>query len=334
VPASRPSVAAIKPLWAVEGGRVTLTGTDFPERPTVRIGDQPAQVAFASPTAIGVLVPSGLDGGRTTVKIDGVPGETVFLDYGSVLATGLHQVDNPAFDREGNLYVTYSGSRGQEVPVSVFRVRRDGTREAFVSGIVNPTSLAFDAKGDLYASSRFEGTVYRLRADGSIEPVAADLGVACGLAFAPDGRLFVGDRSGTVFVISPDGKTSTLASLPPSVAAFHLAFGPDGAVYATGPTLAPYDHLYRIDASGHVDILYSGFGRPQGLTFDSQGLLYVVEALAGSSGLYRMMPDGRPELVLAGSSLIGVAFDPLGGMVVSSNETVYRLDVSMRPASP
>jgi hypothetical protein len=34
---------------------------------------------------------------------------------------------------------------------------------------------------------------------------------------------------------------------------------------------------------------------------------------------------GEPELILAGAGLVGVAFDPRGGMVVCSNETAYRL---------
>src|SRR5947208_3512492 len=127
------------------------------------------------------------------------PGETAFIDIAATYATGLHQVDNPVFDRDGNLYVTYSGTRGQQVPVSIFRVRPNGTRETFSSGIVNPTSMAIDSEGRLYASSRFEGIVYRVSNDGSTEPFANDLGVACGLAFAPDGTLFVGDRAGTIF---------------------------------------------------------------------------------------------------------------------------------------
>src|SRR5262249_14377555 len=156
--------------------------------------------------------------------------------------TGLHQVDNPVFDAAGNLYVTYSGTRGQQVPVSIFRVRANGTRETFSSGIVNPTSMALDPEGRLFVSSRFEGVVYRVTGGGSVEPFASDLGVACGLAFAPDGTLFVGDRSGTIFAVDRHGRAKTLATLPASVAAFHLAFGPSGpgaALYVTAPTLAP-----------------------------------------------------------------------------------------------
>jgi len=55
-----------------------------------------------------------------------------------------------------------------------------------------------------------------------------------------------------------------------------------------------------------------------------------VEALAGWSGLYKLR-EGKPELVLAGQGLVGVAFDPTGGLVVATNDTAYRLDVQIRP---
>ena len=320
----------------MEGGRVTIHGSGFPvdqpRLPGVTIGDAPARAVYASPTTISVLVPPGLDGGRTNVRVSGVPGETALLEVGMPLATGLHQVDNPVFDREGNLYVTYSGTRGQDVPVSIFRVTLSGRRESYVSGIVNPTSMTFDAAGQLYVSSRFEGSIYRIFPNGTHEPYASDLGIACGLAFDRNGVLYVGDRSGTLFAVQPDRTVTTVATLPPSVAAYHVAVGPDDCVYVAGPTLGPYDHVYRLDpATGAIDRMYSGFGRPQGIAFDSQGMLYVVEALAGANGLYRVRPDGTAELVVAGQSLVGVAFNPNGGMVVASNDTVYRLDVPIRP---
>jgi len=329
-----PRVTAIHPRWAIEGGRITVAGTDFPidrpHLPEVRIGDLRARVVYASPATISAIVPAGLEGGPTAVGIEGVAGETWSIDVAAPLATGLHQVDNPVFDRDGSLYVTYSGTRGQQVPVSIFRVRGNGTRETFSSGIVNPTSMALDPEGRLYVSSRFEGTVYRVGEDGTFEPFANDLGVACGLAFAPDGTLFVGDRSGTLFRVDREGRATAFASLPPSVAAFHLAIGPDKAVYVTGPTLSSYDAISRVDLDGAVTIRHGGFGRPQGLAFDATGMLFVVEALAGASGLYRLPPDGAPELVLAGPELVGVAFDPLGGLVVCSNETAYRLGIGRR----
>lgn len=320
-------MTAVRPPWAIEGGRISLEGRDFPvdgpSLPNVFVGDVRARVVYASPTRLAALVPAGLEGGATAVHVDGA-GPSV-IDIAAPFATGLHQVDNPVFDRDGNLYVTYSGTRGQQAPVSIFRVRPSGTRETFSSGIVNPTSLALDPEGRLYVSSRFEGTVYRVGPDGSAEPFANDLGVACGLTFAADGTLYVGDRSGTIFRVDREGRASTFASVPSSVAAFHLAIDRKGSLFVSAPTLSPNDTVYRIDPDGVVTPVYAGFGRPQGLAFDATGALFVVDALAGASGLYRVPPDAPPELVLSGPGLVGVAFDPRGGLVVCSNDTAYRL---------
>ena len=322
-------VTAIRPRSAIEGGRIAIHGSGFPvdqpQPPQVRIGNVSARVVYASATRLDALVPAGVIGERTLVQVGGASGEDHVIHIAIPFANDLHQVDNPVFDTEGNLYVTYSGSRGQEVPVSIYRVRSNGAREVFSTGIVNATSMAIDPMNRLYVSSRFEGTVYRLASDGSAEPFATDLGVACGLAFGADGTLFVGDRSGTIFAVDPGGRAHPFASLPASVAAFHLALGPDAALYVTGPTLASYDAVYRVDINGRVTIRSEAFGRPQGLAFDASGTLFVVEALAGANGVYRLPASGDPELVLAGTALIGLAFDPGGGLVACSNETAYRL---------
>src|SRR4030095_2759105 len=132
---------------AIEGGRINIEGAGFPVEqdflPEVRVGGQRARVVFASATRLGVIIPPGLDSGRVPVNVAPFVGEPAgFVDIAAPFATGLHQVDNPVFDGDGNLYVTYSGTRGQPVAVSIFRVRRNGTRETFSSGIVNPTSMA------------------------------------------------------------------------------------------------------------------------------------------------------------------------------------------------
>lgn len=322
-----PVLTSLEPVRVVEGGRLWLRGDGFPQPEStsdlVTIGGVSARMSFAAPDRMAVVVPSGLDGGETPVKVSWLPGATLYARVGALLATGLHQVDNPVFGSDGHLYVTYSGTRGQEATVSIFRVTRSGAREPFVHGLVNPTAMAVGPDGLLYVSSRFEGRVYRVFDDGRYEVMASDLGVACGLAFGADGSLYVGDRSGSIFVIHPGGKTETFATIPPSVAAFHLAMSPDGALYVSAPTLASYDSLRRIDPSGRVEPLHVPFGRPQGLAFDRAGVLHVVEALAGSSGVFALRPDREPELIVAGAGLVGVAFGPAGEMVVASSDSVF-----------
>lgn len=319
------SRAGLEPSRVVPGARFSLCRSGLSVNDIggrVTVGGLPARVVFASADRVAIETPGALDGGAHDVAIAGISGHAV-LDVATELATGLHQVDSPVVDADGYVYGTYSGPRGQEAAVSVFRIGKDGVREPFVSGLVNATSLALSSGGTLYVSSRFDGTVSRVFDDGRYEVVASDLGRACGLAFAPDGTLFVGDRSGTIFHLDMNGTARTFAKLPPSVAAFHLALGPDEALYVTGPTLAPRDDVYRIEASGRVTTLGMTFGRPQGLAFSPDGVLHVVEALAGSNGVYRCAPEARPELVVGGRGLVGITFGPDGQMVLCSSDTIY-----------
>lgn len=322
-----PVLTSLEPVRVIQGGRLWLRGGGFPQPEStsdiVTIGGVPARISFAAPDRMAVIVPPGLEGGETPVKVAWLPGATLYARVGMQLATGLHQVDNPVFGADGNLYVTYSGTRGQEAAVSIFRVTGNGAREPFVHGLVNPTSMALGPDGHLYVSSRFEGRVYRVFDDGRYEVVASDLGVACGLAFGRDGSLYVGDRAGTVFRIDQGGRTETFATIPSSIAAFHLAMSPDGVLYVAAPTLASYDSIRKIYPDGRVEVMRVPFGRPQGLAFDPSGVLHVVEALAGSSGVYVLRPGREPELVVAGAGLVGLAFGPAGEMVVASNDSVY-----------
>jgi sugar lactone lactonase YvrE len=232
------------------------------------------------------------------------------------------------------LYVTQSGARDAKVPVPLYRLDRDGVREPLAVDVGNPTSLALGPDGLMYVSSRFDGQVHRLTGDDRAELFVTEVGVPTGLAFAPDGTLFIGDRSGSILRVTRDRHVETYASLPASVAAFHLAYGPDGSLYVTAPTLSTHDPLYRISPQRLVDVVCEDFGRPQGLAFDSSGALFVVDALAGGAGLYRLdvsQTRPTPDRVVAASSLIGVAFDPAGGIVLASNDTIWKLDVGLKP---
>jgi sugar lactone lactonase YvrE len=185
--------------------------------------------------------------------------------------------------------------------------------------------MAFAPSGDLYVSSRFEGKVYKVTPKGEVDVVVSKLGSTSGIVFEEAGTLFVGERSGQIFRVEASGQTSVLASLPSSIAAFPLAVGPGGTLSVTAPTLSTSDSLYRFDASGKVDVAHAGSGRPQGLAFDADGKLHVVEALAGAAGLYALTDRGSMQLTLAAEALVGVAFGAAGEVVVTSNDTAYRL---------
>ena len=69
---------------------------------------------------------------------------------------------------------------------------------------MNATAIAFDRAGQMYVSSRYDGTVYRVAPNGTMSSYAESMGVATGIAFDREENLYVGDRSGTIFKIARD----------------------------------------------------------------------------------------------------------------------------------
>jgi sugar lactone lactonase YvrE len=251
------------------------------------------------------------------------------VSMATMLAEELQPVANPAYDPEGNLYVTFSGSRGEKVPVSIFRVEPDGEVTTLTQEIVNPTGLAWGPDDCLYVSSRQEGSVYRILRDQQAQMMADELGIATGIAFDREGILYVGDRRGTIFRIEPNGEPRSFCRLEPSVAAYHLAFDSEGNLFVTAPSLASVDPIYRVSREGEVEVFLSGFGRPQGIAFDVESNLYVTEGLTNDSGLYRISPEGEVEKIVTAPPLVGLAFDGKGGVALAGTSAVFQLELGV-----
>ncbi len=151
------------------------------------------------------------------------------------------------------------------------------------------------------------------------------MGVATGLAFDKAGNLYAGDRTGTIFKISPEQQIFVFATMEPSVSAYHLAFGPEEHLYVSGPTTSSYDQVYRVSPDGKVSTFYRGLGRPQGLAFDKAGNLYVAASLEGRRGIVRLEGSSQAELVVAGNNIVGMAFTPRRSMMVATNNSLIEL---------
>jgi len=200
----------------------------------------------------------------------------------------------------------------------------------FINELMNATSLAFDDQGLLYISSRYEGYVYQATPNGSMSVYVEGMGVATGIAFDHEHNLYVGDRSGTVFKISPNRQIFVFATLEPSLAAYHLAFGPDGWLYVTGPTTSSFDAIHRISSHGEVEVFYRGLGRPQGLAFDEEGRLYAAASIGGRRGVVRITPQREAQLFLSGPGIVGLAFSPSRAMIVATTNALFRVDVGIK----
>ena len=329
----KPLIERVKPQAAIPGGEISVEGKGFVSnghnRPTVKFGDQPGNVLLSSPNRLIVRVPEGVVSGEMVVDTGSASTSPTSVAVGILLTDTLHPVANPAVDPQGNIYATFSGSRGQKVPVSIFKISSQHVVKPFVSDLMNATGLAFGPDGMLYVSSRMEGTVFQVSPDAQVSTYAEGMGVATGVAFDNAGNLYVGDRTGTIFKISPDRQIFVFATLEPSVSAYHLTFGPDNDLYVTGPTTSSFDNIYRISPDGAVHRFYRGLGRPQGMAFDTAGNLYVAASLSGHRGVVRINPEGNAELYVSGYNIVGLAFTQRNTMVVATNNSLVELFVGI-----
>jgi SMP-30/Gluconolactonase/LRE-like region len=329
-----PRIEGVSPTAAIPGGEIEIRGSGFVSRtfarPQVHFGEAEASVAMSGPQRLVVRVPEGASGGAVRVAAGSHESQPFPVSVGLQIADNLHPVANPAVDAEGNTYVTFSGPRGQRVPVSLYKITANFSVKPFVTSLTNPSGLALDRAGNLFVSCRNDGTIHRVSPDGRAEQWIEGMGVATGLAFDREQNLYVGDRSGTIFKISPSREIFVFATLEPSVAAYHLAFHPTGELYATGPTTSSFDRVYRISQGGEVTTFFRGLGRPQGIAFDRDGNLYVAASLGGRRGIVRVSQMGRAELVLSGGAIVGMALLPSGRAMVATSNAIFTLDWDVR----
>jgi sugar lactone lactonase YvrE len=334
---NRPHISGVQPAAAIAGGELSIRGKGLAagDKPRVTIGDVVAPVVIGSDSLVIVRVPDGASVGELVVGGSGdadkaKSSEAWNCDIGICVAENLHPVANPAVDAFGNIYTTFSGSRGQKVPVSVYRIDLNFNLRPFINDLMNPTGIASGPDSLLYISSRFDGVVYQVSPTGNMSVFVEGMGVATGICFDPQGNLYVGDRSGTVFKVSPTRQIFVYATIEPSISSYHLAWGPDGHLYVGGPTTSSFDSIYRIADNGDVQTFYRGLGRPQGMAFDVDGNLYSAASYMGRKGVVRITQDGSIEHFLSGPGIVGLAFSPSRSLLVATTNAIHRVDVGIR----
>ena len=328
---SRPQILEVSPAAAIPGGEFQIRGKGLAPSapPHVRFGDVQAPIVIGSDSLIIVRVPENAQASEMIIGNDSHASVPWTCGIGIQIADSLHPVANPVIDRYGNIYTTFSGSAGQKTPVSIYKIDTNYRPKPLVSDLMNATGLALDSEGVLYASSRHDGIVYQVSPTGNLAVYVEGMGVATGIAFDPEENLYVGDRSGTVFKISRQRQIYVFATLEPSIAAYHLAFGPDDYLYVAGPTTSSFDCIHRISKDGQVENFYRGLGRPQGMAFDAKGNLYVAASLGGRRGVVRLDQNANAELFLSGPAIVGMAFAPSKSLILATNNSIFKVDTGI-----
>lgn len=330
----KPHITTVQPEAAIAGGELYIRGERLAtaERPQVTIGDLAAPVVIGSNSLVIVKVPDGASAGELVVGSGGSASEAWNCDIGLQIAENLHPVCSPAVDFAGNIFTTFSGSRGQKVPVAVYKIDLNFRMMPFINDMMNATGIAAGRDNFIYISSRFDGVVYQVSPNGNMTVFVEGMGVATGLVFDDENNLYVGDRSGTIFKISPGRQIFVYATLEPSISAYHLAWGPDRHLYVSGPTTSSFDSIYRVADNGDIETFYRGLGRPQGMAFDADGNLYSAASYMGRKGIVRIKQDRSIEHFVSGPGIVGLAFSPSRAMIVATTNALFRVDVGIRGA--
>jgi sugar lactone lactonase YvrE len=330
-PKKRLEIISVTPSLGIPGGIVFIECCGFepglPSVAQVLLGDMVAEIVSASDDRIAVRLPENQSALGVRLRVRDQSSEVHPFPLATRLAVDVHPVASPAIAPDGTLITTVSGTRGEQTPQPLIRITPRGEKIPFPCDITNPTGLAFSKEGQLYISSRHDGTVLRYTDYEDLEIVAEELGIACGLAFDSEGTLFVGDRSGRIYAVNVEtGGKKEFAQLEPSVSAYHLLFDQADRLYVTGPTLSMRDSLIRIDSTGDPKVVLTGLGRPQGMALLPDGDLLVTAAFGGSKGVFRYSPEtGELEHYIAAPILVGVAVSE-NGLFLADNSSIYFLD--------
>jgi sugar lactone lactonase YvrE len=161
--------------------------------------------------------------------------------------------------------------------------------------IIAPDDVAFDPRGNLYATEVMDGRVSARGTDGHTKVLRDDVPSANGIT-VHQGRLFIGEcrEGGRLLELDLDGgPPRVMLENVPSPNAMEV--GPDGLLYF--PVMGA-NEIWRIDLDGGApETVATGLGVPDSVKFDSTG--HIVSTQVHSGQVLRIDPRTGEQTVLA-----------------------------------
>ena len=127
-----PHLDSVQPQAALPGGSVDILGTGLApntgtpanttDLPTALIGDTPAYFSLVRPTRATLQIPEGALASSLTVTAAGLTSNALNFKVAIPLFEESNPIANPAVDADGNIFVMFSGPRGEAVEVSIHRI--------------------------------------------------------------------------------------------------------------------------------------------------------------------------------------------------------------------
>jgi sugar lactone lactonase YvrE len=194
---------------------------------------------------------------------------------------------------DGRVYIAQvTGSQISALDVETGELQ---TISAKGGDIVAPDDVAFDPRGNLYATEVMDGRVSVLGADGHTRVLRDDLPSANGIT-VHQGRLFIGEcrEGGRLLELDLNGGAPrVLLDNVPSPNAMEV--GPDGFLYF--PVMGA-NEIWRIDLDGgEPQRVASGLGVPDSVKFDSAGRIVSTQVHSGQ--VLRIDPRSGEQTILA-----------------------------------
>ncbi|MCH7605815.1 MAG: hypothetical protein IH962_01555 [Chloroflexi bacterium] len=197
----------------------------------------------------------------------------MFDPAGNVIRTvtlGGNDLNDIHFDpQSGNLFV---GSWASQTVGKLYRFDiNGGGSKSLIATLAGISGITGDALGNIYVAQVNAGIVSKVTPSGDVTTYATGLNNPDGIAFGPDGKLYVGSRTGQVKVVpAGGGAAANFATLSPSI--MRIGADGNGNVYALNADLHT---ISKISPGGAVSAFGSGFSRPHGVVFNASGDMFI-----------------------------------------------------------